>query len=335
MKRLLLFLALAAASCKPTHGRMGATAPIATPGQTITFDPTVSPGLTAAINTTVFDSGGTFLWTKYAVSNTAWRPVPMSTTVASDPSQAPGLKASVGFVVFLNDGSKSWVKSTSADTGWAVNPGGGGGGIAADGGVLAPLTGLGSVVSPLSIPAATPDAGGYMTAAQAATIASITSAGDIKSTISVATNQFDSGTLNGNLDGGYWINFTVTTNNGPNQNISLLVNNAATNLVATAWDVEVFGVSKRTDWLFSNTGAYGFAISTTLKCMGRLDARAGRPRHLDIRCRTDDTFQDILNIVGDWTDTTTNLTKFSILAANASGLAVGGILIMTPIGNNL
>lgn len=163
MKRLLLFLLLASlAGCKHPHGRMGAAAvaPIATPGQTINFDPTVSPGLTAAINTTVFDSGGTFLWTKYAVSNTAWRPVPMSTTVASDPSQAPGLKAAKGFVVFLNDGTASWIKSTTSDTGWVTNPGGGGGGTVKSATAPLSVTDGGAV----QIAVATEADGGYLTA---------------------------------------------------------------------------------------------------------------------------------------------------------------------------
>jgi hypothetical protein len=167
--RLLLILA-ALGGCwprpEPIPHRLGVAAPAAVPGQTINYDPTVSPGLAADINVTVYDSGGVFSWLKYDTPNTAWRPVPVSTLVKSDPSQAPGLKAPIGFVVTKIDGTASWIKSTSSDTGWVMN--GGGGGIAPDGGTVAPLSGLGSTQSPLAIAAATDSVPGSMSAADKA-----------------------------------------------------------------------------------------------------------------------------------------------------------------------
>ena len=151
VKPLLLAAILAVASCRgaahrPSVGLMATPPPS---GRVIGFDPSVV-GLVGAIGDTVYDSAGIICWVKYDTANTAWRPVPVSQMVTGDPSQAPGLQGPVGFVVTMNDGSKSWQKRSASSTDWVSVPTSGGGGIV-DGGVLAPLSGNGSVATPLQI----------------------------------------------------------------------------------------------------------------------------------------------------------------------------------------
>lgn len=300
MKRLLsiLLVGFALFGCGPQSAaptRVG----IATPppsGRTITFDPSVV-GLPAAIGTTVYDSAGVISWTKYAVSNTAWRPVPVSPLVTGDPSQAPGLKAPIGFTVTMNDGTASWIKKTSSDTGWVINPvvttdaGGGGGSacITVDGGTCAPIT-------------LSPDH--FVALSGAAT--SITLSG-----------------LNGNAEGGYWIDFCGQTALVSAAGWQFMPNGLATNLNAFAADGKVGG-SSRTDWFFANSGLYGFSSGTLFCVQGHMTARTGRVRQFQVEGFTNDTNKESLKIVGQWGDTTTNLTSMTVQSNQANGLTNTG-----------
>lgn len=140
--------------------------------------------------------------------------------------------------------------------------------------------------------------------------------------------------LNGNAAGDYLIDGCAITNNAPNQNLQLLVNGATTNLKGTKWDIAVFGQSVGANWLWSNTGPYGFSVGTTFTFMGRLSARTGRIRQIHIAGLTNDSFNDVLSIYGQWTDTTTNLTSLTLSAANVNGLAAGSYLRLTPLNTN-
>lgn len=119
MRKILPLLLLLAASCNVPAPRVGASPP---PGRVIGFDPSVV-GLPAALNTTVYDSGGVISWVKYGAANTAWRPVPVSTLTAVDPTTGSGLKAPIGYVVSSVDGTSAWMKTGTGDTAWQSWPG--------------------------------------------------------------------------------------------------------------------------------------------------------------------------------------------------------------------
>lgn len=139
---------------------------------------------------------------------------------------------------------------------------------------------------------------------------------------------------NGNASGDFLLDGLYISNGAPSQNFSLLVNGAATNLRARVGD-DVAGSSFITTWTWGNTGAYGFAAGSTIQFQGRLNARSGRIRSIYVKGLTNDSNNDMLEMFGQWTDTTTTLTSLALSAGNALGLAAGSYLRLTPLNTNL
>jgi hypothetical protein len=138
--------------------------------------------------------------------------------------------------------------------------------------------------------------------------------------------------LNGNAEGGYKIDGCGTAPAVSAANWQLEPNGSASNLVARVGDVAV-GSSSRSDWLFGNTGAYGFASGSRFCFTGHMTARTGRVRQIWVSGYTTDSNHDALYIIGEWTDTTTNLTSFTMVTGQANGFTntgSGTFLRFTP-----
>lgn len=141
-------------------------------------------------------------------------------------------------------------------------------------------------------------------------------------------------TVNGNADGEYLVQGCCITNNGPNQNLQILLNGAATNMRARVSDILVGSSYITNGWVWGNTGPYGFAVATTFTFTGRLTARTGRIREIWVKGFTNDSFNNTLEIYGQWTDTTTNLTTVTTSVGNVAGQAIGSFLRLTPLNTN-
>ena len=249
-----------------------------------------------------------------------------------------GWPGAVGDIVQNAGSTSAWVRSGTADTAWVVFPqtsidGGSGGGIAQDGGVLTPLAGVGTVANPLSIPAATPDAGGYLSATDKAKLNTISPSLDYFVALSGAATSITLTGLNGNADGGYWIDFCGQTAAVSAAGWQFEPNGVTTNLNAFSSDGKVGG-SSRTDWFFANTGLYGFGSGALFCAQGHMTARTGRLRQFQVEGFTNDSNKESLKIVGQWGDTTTNLTSLSVVSNQANGLTntgtTGTYLRLTP-----
>jgi hypothetical protein len=129
--------------------------------------------------------------------------------------------------------------------------------------------------------------------------------------------------LNGNAEGGYSIVACGTVPAVSSANWQLKPNGSASNLVARVGDV-VAGSSSISTWTFGNTGPYGFASGTRFCFKGHMDARTGRVRQIWVEGYSADSNQDALYLVGQWTDTTTNLTSFTMVTGQANGFTNTG-----------
>lgn len=163
----------------------------------------------------------------------------------------------------------------------------------------------------------------------------VTPATDFYTALAAPATQLDSPAISGNTSGDFLLDVGIlTSSGGGGQNLSILLNGAATNILAYATDGKTFGGQSRTDLMFANTGPYGFFAGVHFSFMGRISARTGRRRQISVRGYVDDTNAEYLAIDGQWTDTTTNLIKVSILAGNANGLAIGSYIRLTPLNTN-
>ena len=140
--------------------------------------------------------------------------------------------------------------------------------------------------------------------------------------------------LNGDVDGDYDFYMEIISAAGgssfqfePNQQTAGLVQAIADGLNggthAAAWWV----------WGFNGSIPHGIASGAKLIVNGTLRAKTGQLRAVAFQLMFDDgTTPNVGNCVGSWSDTSTNLTSFSVVGNTAGVMDVGSFLRLTAKG---
>lgn len=152
---------------------------------------------------------------------------------------------------------------------------------------------------------------------------------DTITTLSGTSDGVDVQSLDGNTHGDYRLDFELTL--AQNGTVTFRPNGVATNKKAVG-SIYTVGAGSSANWtLKTNAGDHSFTAGDVITGHAYFRAKTGRNRYIFLRAFLDAATDNIIELEGIWTDTSTNVTSFDILHSVANGFAAGSYLRVTRL----